>query len=105
MFRAAERIYDLPSFTPRHWDLDESGHKKPNKWGAWTTFKDQGYINELDLTEFRRLVAESGLRITRLDKHSFNGSAFRRGVGRMLMSTPVIGEYFLSFAAIELMRP
>jgi len=105
MLRAAERIYDLPSFTPRHWDLDESGHKKPNKWRAWSSFKDQGYINELDLAEFHRLVAESGLKISRLDKHSFGGSALRRGVGQMLMSTPLIGEYFLSYAAIELVRP
>ena len=58
MLRAAERIYDLPSFTPRHWDLDESGQKKPNKWRAWSTFKDQGYINELDLAQFHRLVAQ-----------------------------------------------
>ncbi len=104
MLRAAERIYDLPSFTPRHWDLDESGQKKPNKWRAWSTFKEQGYINELDLSQFHRLVAESGLEIARLDKHSFGGSGLRRSVGRMLMGTPLIGEYFLSFAAIELVR-
>ena len=34
MFRAAEMIYDLPEFVPRHWDLDERGKKKPNKWRA-----------------------------------------------------------------------
>jgi len=27
MFRAAEAIYDLPDFIPRHWDLDEHGQK------------------------------------------------------------------------------
>lgn len=34
MFRVAEEIYDLPEFVPRHWDLDEVGRKKPNKWRA-----------------------------------------------------------------------
>jgi hypothetical protein len=30
MFAAAASIYDDPAFVPRHWDLDEHGHKKPN---------------------------------------------------------------------------
>lgn len=104
MFRAAQAIYDDPGFVPRHWDLDEAGNKKPNKWRAWSSFAEQGYINELDLKQFRRLVEQSGLRISRLDKRSFGGSAARRALGRGLMSLPLIGEYFLSFAAIELVR-
>lgn len=105
MFRAAERIYDHPNFAPRHWDLDERGAKKPNKWRAWSSFKEQGYINELDIARFRSLVKEVGLAITRLDAHSFSGSALRRSAGRALMSLPWIGEYFLSFAVIELTKP
>jgi SAM-dependent methyltransferase len=105
LFRAAERIYDDPKFVPRHWDLDESGKKKPNKWRAWSSFKEQGYINELDLAGLRRLVQLSGLQIVRIDKRSFGGSALRRFVGRLLMSMPILGEHFLSFAIIELRRP
>lgn len=104
MFRTAEKIYDLPTFTPRHWDLDESGQKKPNKWRAWSTFKEQGYINELDLAGFRDLVHRSKLQIHRLDVHSFGGSGLRRTLGRLLMGTPLIGEYFISFATIELVK-
>lgn len=105
MFRAAERIYDLPEFVPRHWDLDEAGKKKPNKWRDWATFQEQGYINEMDLVTFRSLVHKAGLRIERMDMHSFGGSHLRRNVGHMLMNTPLIGEYFCSFVAIELVRP
>jgi len=105
MFRAAERIYDLPTFIPRHWDLDAAGKKKPNKWRAWSSFTEQGYINKLDLAGFRSLVQQSGLRIERLDQHSFRGSPLREGIGRTLMKTPLIGEHFLSFVAIELVRP
>jgi len=105
MFRAAERIYDMPTFIPRHWDLDAAGKKKPNKWRAWSSFEEQGYINKLDLAGFRSLVQQSGLRIERLDKHSFRGSPLREGIGRALMKAPLIGEHFLSFVAIELARP
>ncbi|MDE2049680.1 MAG: class I SAM-dependent methyltransferase [Gammaproteobacteria bacterium] len=104
LFRAAERIYDLPQFVPRHWDLDAAGARKPNKWRAWSSFKEQGYINELDLRGFRSLVHEAGLRIERMEKHSFGGAPLRRSLGRMLMSIPVVGEYFLSFALIELRK-
>ncbi|MBS3974023.1 MAG: class I SAM-dependent methyltransferase [Actinobacteria bacterium] len=105
MFRAAERIYELEEFVPRHWDLDEQGNKKPNKWIQWSSFREQGYINELDLSKFLEIVHESGLRIARLEEHSFGGSAFRRGLGRMLAALPWVGEYFVSFTVIELVRP
>lgn len=105
MFRVAERIYDLPEFTPRHWDLDASGQKKPNKWKQWTSFREQGYINELSRRGFQRLVKQAGLTIVRNEARSFGGSAFRKLVGRTLMGTPVIGEYFVSYTVIELMKP
>ena len=42
MFRAAARMYELPEFVPRHWDLDAQGQKKPNKWCKWSSFQQQG---------------------------------------------------------------
>jgi len=105
MFRAAERLYDLPEFIPRHWDRDDEGNKRPNKWRQWSTFQEQGYINELNLRTFRALVNQAGFVISRLDTHSFGGSPIRRVVGRALMNAPVIGEYFVSYTTIELLRP
>lgn len=105
MFRAAERLYDLPEFVPRHWDLDASGKKKPNKWKQWSSFKEQNYINELDLKTFRSLVDISGMQIDRLETHSFGGSGLRRAVGNALMRLPWLGEYFTSYTVIELVRP
>lgn len=104
MFRAAERIYDLPEFVPRHWDRDATGAKKPNKWRGWSSFAQQGYINELDLKGLRSLARAAGLQIVRMEKHSFGGPPLRRGLGRMLMRIPMIGEYFLSFTVIELRK-
>jgi SAM-dependent methyltransferase len=105
MFRAAERIYDWPGFMPRHWDLDESGNKKPNKWRQWSSFRQQGYVNELDVQAFRRLVRSAGFVISRLDMRSFSGSLPRRAIGRGLSMLPVVGEYFVSYTAIELTKP
>lgn len=105
MFRAAERIYDLPEFVPRHWDLDAEGRKRPNKWRQWSSFKQQGYINELDVASLRRMVPQAGLQIARLERRSFSGSAMRRTLGKALMAMPVVGEYFVSYTCIELVRP
>ena len=77
MFRAAEAIYDLPEFVPRHWDLDENGSKKPNKWKAWSSFAEQDYINDLNIPTFRRLAREVGFDIERLELRSFGGSPLR----------------------------
>lgn len=105
MFRAAERIYDLPEFMPRYWDLDETGRKRPNKWRAWSSFREQGFINQLDVSTFRRLALEAGFEIPRLVLNSFSGSAARRFVGRTLMRLPAVGKHFVSFTVIELQRP
>lgn len=74
MFRTAAMIYDLPEFVPRHWDLDELGQKKPNKWRSWSTFKEQGYVNELNVTTFLTLARKAGFRVSRFEQHSFGGS-------------------------------
>lgn len=105
MFRTAEMIYDLPEFVPRHWDLDENGEKGPNKWRAWSSFDEQGYINKLDVAKFQTLARDAGFCIDRLERHSFGGSALRRLAGKTLMGMPLIGEYFASYLIIELQRP
>lgn len=104
LFRTAEKIYELPNFVPRTWDLDANGQKKPNKWRAWSSFKEQGYINELDLKTFKKLATGNGFTIERFDRHSFSGSAIRSKMGAVLMSLPLIGEYCVSYVHIELVR-
>lgn len=104
MFRAAEAIYDLPSFVPRFWDLDEHGQKKPNKWRQWSTFKEQGYINELTLAEFKRITVAAGFQIRRFEVRSFGGSMLKKTIGNALVKLPLIGEYFVSHVLVELSR-
>ena len=85
--------------------MEDKGNKKPNKWRAWSSFKEQAYINELDIRSFQNLSRSAGLDVARLELHSFGGSRTRQALGRMLMAMPVAGEYFVSFAIIELLRP
>jgi len=105
MFRAAEKIYDLPEFIPRHWDLDKNGEKKPNKWKAWSSFEEQNYINKLDVSTFKKLCNDAGFKIERLEHHSFSGSFIRRLAGKTLMNLPFIGEYFISYTVFEIVKP
>ena len=105
LFQAAAMIYDLPEFVPRYWDIDEHGRKKPNDLRTLPTFKERGYINQLDIGSFFRLAAEAGFQISRFERHSFGGPAWRRFLGHGLMSLPLVGEYFISYVIIELLRP
>jgi SAM-dependent methyltransferase len=104
MFRAAERIYDDPAYHPRPWDLDENGERLPNKWRAWSSFAEQGYVNELDVGHFRALAYETGFEIDRFEAHGFSSAPARKMVSDVLMRVPVLGEYFTSYVLVELVR-
>jgi SAM-dependent methyltransferase len=104
MFRTAEMIYDLPEFEPRHWDLDANGNKKPNKWRRWSSFSEQGFINQLDIGTLGKIAAESQLKVVRLESRGFGRSSILRLIGQGLMAIPYVGEYFVSSYILELER-
>ena len=104
MMRVAERIYDSPDYVPRAWDVEDDGSRSPNKWRKWENFREQGYINELTLPRFRRLVDEVGFDIDRLDRFGFWTDKPQAPVGRLLSKAPRLGELFTSFYLIELVR-
>ena len=103
MFQAAAEIYDHADFVPRHWDLQDNGEKKPNKWKQWSTFEEQGYVNELDVKTFESLATKAGFQIARLQRRSFAGPPWRQAVGKTFMS--VFGEPFVMSTIIELEKP
>ncbi len=105
MFRTAAAIYDDPDFVPRHWDLDQQGAKKPNKWTQWESFSEQAYVNELDISTFRALSAKAGLTVDRLEKSGFGQSGAKKLVGDLLMAIPALGEYATSYTVIALEKP
>ncbi len=105
MFRTAATIYDDPDFVPRHWDMNEDGSKKPNKWAQWSSFAEQGYINRLDIATFRRMVADHGLRIDRLERSGLGHAGAKKAIGNALMALPRLGEYATSYTVIALEKP
>jgi SAM-dependent methyltransferase len=105
MYEAAAEIYDLPEFMPRHWDLDQHGNKLPNKWRQWSSFREHGYVNELDIPTFKKLAKEVGFEIARFERVGFSGAAWRQMIGKGLMRLPAIGDYFCVSTRVELIRP
>jgi len=101
---AAERMYDDPAYIPRHWDYDERGALKPNKFRVTRRFQDGGYLNELDIAEFSRLAARASLTIARLDAQPFGSGGLKRLIGRFLLKLPIIRSYCTSFVIAELVR-
>jgi len=105
MFETAARIYDRPDYTADHWDRNEGGVKRPNRWAQWSSFKEQGYLNELSLREFRRLARSSGFSIVRQEERGFGKGGIKGAVGKILLNLPLISEYFVSYTLIELVKP
>ena len=101
LFHASRMIYDHPEFVPRHWGREPDGSKKPNKWRAWSSFKEQGFINELSLRGFIDIARRAGFLIQRLEPRGVGGSRPRRILGSFLRRLPVVGEYFISFVGLS----
>lgn len=104
MLRTAARIYDMDSFVPRPWHFNDDGTRKPNVWKQWSTFKEQGYINQLTVEDFESLCARTGFRISRLEPHGFSGTQLRKAVGGVLARLPVLGEWMTSYYIVECVR-
>lgn len=104
LFEAAERLYDDPDYVPRHWDYTEQGNRRPNSWRELRRFRDAGYLNQLDIAGFRRLAAEAGFRIDRLEAKPLGAGGAKRVAGKLLLTVPIISEYATSFVVAELAR-
>lgn len=104
LFRTCERIYDDPQYIHRTWDKDENGQLLPNKWKDWSSFKEQGYINQMNVRPFQTLVERHGFSVTRFEHHTFSALPARDWLGPVLMKMPVVNEYLASFVIGELTR-
>jgi hypothetical protein len=96
--RTCARIYDLPEFEPRIWDLDERGRKKPNKWRALRRLPD---VNRLTIGRFERECDAAGFRIARRRVTGFGGSRAAK-LTRVLTGLPGLREFFSAHVTYEL---
>lgn len=102
LFRTAERIYDNPAYSPRTWDFDDAGQRLPNKWQQWSSFREQGYINQLNVEPFKALVRRRGFEVTRFEHITFGSLPARAVVAPLLMRVPVLNELLSSYVIGEL---
>lgn len=94
------RIYDLPEFRPRAWDVDEAGNRKPNKWRTLTALPG---LNRLTMRRFERACAAAGLCVVKRRVTGFRGSPAAR-LTQPLTRVPMLGEFFTAHVTYELGR-
>jgi len=91
---ACKRIYDLPDYVPRYWDVDESGGKK-----------DRGFVigaESLTISAFERVLKAHGLRVTRREAHPFSGPRLVQSVSRCCSQLPWVNEFFTAYMIYEI---
>jgi SAM-dependent methyltransferase len=97
---ACARIYDLPDFRPRLWDLDEDGQKKPNKWTCMEALPE---VNRLTMRRFEQLCADVGFDAHERSLHGFNSSSLAR-LTHPLLAVPYVREFFASCVTYRLRK-
>lgn len=101
LLRTCARIYDMPEFQPRVWDLDETGRKKPNKW---LSMKSLPEVNKLTMGRFERLVRAAGLEIESRRLRGFGSSTLAK-LSHVFLHIPYLREFFTSSVVYTLRRP
>jgi SAM-dependent methyltransferase len=92
LIETCSRVYDMPGFKPRIWDLDEQGVKKPNKWVACNRLPE---VNKLTMKGFETICANVGFRIASKKIRGF-GSSMIAKFTHMFLKIPSLAEYFTS---------
>jgi SAM-dependent methyltransferase len=93
------RIYELPEYQHRTWDLDEHGNPLPISDEGPETL---GGVNGLTIRRFERLCRDSGFRLTRAEPHGFGGPRLVRSISSVLTHTPLLREFFTSHMVYRL---
>jgi SAM-dependent methyltransferase len=94
------RIYEMPEFKPRIWDLDHEGQKKPNKW---LNMKVLPEVNKLTMSDFERLCREVGFQIKSRRIRGF-GSRLAR-MSNIFLKVAYLREFFTSSVVYVLEKP
>lgn len=100
LLKTCARIYAMPEFQPRLWDLDEQGRKKPNKWESMRALPD---VNKLTMGRFETLLRRTPLRVARRRSRGFGTSGPAR-ITHVFAALPVLREFFTSSVAYTLQK-
>ena len=94
------RLYAMPEFRPRVWDLDEDGNKRPNKWHDMTHLPA---INRLTMWQFERLCRHVGFAIAERRLTGFGASRLARST-HLALHVPFLREFFTSSVVYRLRK-
>jgi 2-polyprenyl-3-methyl-5-hydroxy-6-metoxy-1,4-benzoquinol methylase len=97
-----DRVYAMPEYRPRVWELDDHGHPLPRDFGVP---EHLGGVNGLTIRHFERLCLARGLRIARREAHPFHGPRPVELISGLLAKVPLVNELFTAFMIYELERP
>ena len=96
---ACKRIFDMPDYVPRYWDLDEHGNKK-NK--VFTGTRDMGGVNGLTIARFEQLCKQNDLWIVKRLGHHLSGHALVERVSAICTRLPFLREFFTAVMIYEI---
>lgn len=99
VLRACARVYDMPEFKPRIWDLDEQGRKKPNKWRK---LQELPTLNRLTVSQFEKIATDTGFRIARAEYNTIK--PVRKLVGNVAR-LPILRECLSGCVIYQLEKP
>lgn len=99
LIETCARIYDLPEFKPRLWDLDEKGRKKPNKWLKMDRLPG---VNKLTMARFEKIYRRVGFQLDEYTIVGFGGPAAR--LTKIFTRLPGLREFFCSRVIYKLRK-
>ena len=99
IIEACARVYDMPDFKPRVWDLDETGRKKPNKW---RDMRELPTLNKLTIGRFEKTAKQAGFALRRREFRPMSGPRSVTAISAALTRLPIAREFFTACTIYEL---
>lgn len=100
LLETCAKVYELPEFKPRIWDLDEHGAKKPNKW---RTMQELPEVNKLSMRRFEGLISDIGFEVECKRLRGFGSSSLAR-LTHLFLHVPGLREFFTSSVVYSLKK-
>lgn len=96
------RIFHLPDYLPRYWDVDAAGNKLPDREFR---IENLGGVNRLTIADFEKQITEAGFRIDRREPHAMQGPWPIPAISRLATKSSRLREYFTAYMIYDIVKP
>lgn len=96
------RIFHLPEYLPRYWDVDPDGNKLPDR--EFRT-ENLGGVNRLTISAFEKQITAAGFRIDRREPHPMKGPWPVPRVSDFATRRPLLREYLTAYMIYDIVKP